>query len=84
LERVRRQRFFHLSPDKPLTLASYLAGECPEAFVEPYSVHDRLIDMPLFFSMPTHTCRHHWKPTYQIAFENLPALLGAAVLDGEK
>ena len=33
---------------KPLRLASYLAGEMPEAFVEPISVGDRLHEMPLF------------------------------------
>ena len=44
---------FSLPPDKPLTLASYMAGSASAgivttAFVEPISVGDRLPDMPAY------------------------------------
>lgn len=37
-------------PDKPLTVASYIGGELPVAYVEPVGVGDRLPDMALFLS----------------------------------
>jgi hypothetical protein len=44
---------FEFQPDKPLTLASYLAGcrgYIPRSFVEPVAVGDVLPAMPLFLS----------------------------------
>lgn len=62
---------FGLPDDEPLTLASYLAGAYPEAFVETCALHARLADMPLFLSadvyIPTPL-----EPTYQAAFESMP------------
>jgi hypothetical protein len=59
---------FSLTPDKPLTLASYLAGPAPEAFIEPLAVGTALTDMPLFVTaedyFPTPL-----EPAYQAAFD---------------
>ena len=35
---------------RPLTLAGYVAGACPEAFVQPMAVGQPLAEMPLFLS----------------------------------
>jgi len=39
---------FRLPVDKPLTLASYSVGQTLEAYIEPFSVGQAMIDMPLF------------------------------------
>jgi hypothetical protein len=39
---------FELPPDKPLTLAAYVAGTPATAYVEPVAVGDPLPDMPVF------------------------------------
>src|SRR2546421_62415 len=41
---------FESPPDKPLTVASYLAGEIPTAYVEPVGVGDALPSLPIFLS----------------------------------
>jgi hypothetical protein len=41
---------FALPSDKPLTLASYIGGPVPEAFIEPMVVGAVLPDMPLFLT----------------------------------
>jgi hypothetical protein len=41
---------FDAPPAKPLTLASYVGGEVPTAFVEPVGVGDLFPSMPLFLS----------------------------------
>jgi Protein of unknown function (DUF4058) len=41
---------FSLAEDKPLTLAAYMSGPCPEAFVQPTAVGLPLPDMPLFLA----------------------------------
>jgi hypothetical protein len=63
---------FALPPDKPLTLASYNAGEWPEAFVEPTAVGLRLPDMPLFLA-PDVYILVPLEATYQSAWEAVPA-----------
>lgn len=45
---------FILPDDKPLTLASYVAGLPRMAYVEPVAVGDSLPDMPLFLAPATH------------------------------
>jgi hypothetical protein len=45
---------FELPPDKPLTLASYSAGEVKTAYVDTIAVGDPLPDMPLFLSIEAH------------------------------
>ena len=41
---------FELPPDKPLTLASYVADYEKVAYVENVAVGDRLVDMPIFLT----------------------------------
>ena len=41
---------FALPADKPLTLAAYIGGPCPEAFVEPVVVGAALKEMLLFLT----------------------------------
>jgi hypothetical protein len=63
---------FSLPSDKPLTLASYVGGPCPEYFVEPTAVGKALKDMPLFLTenvyipVPLET-------TYRAAWEAVPS-----------
>ena len=57
--------------DKPLTLAAYDAGPTVRAFIEPVSVGDPLIDMPLFLS-PGHYVAVPLEETYLVAFDSVP------------
>jgi hypothetical protein len=43
-------RPFEAPPGKPLTIASYVGGEMPTAFVEPVGIGDPLPIMPIFLS----------------------------------
>jgi hypothetical protein len=61
---------FLLPPDKPLSLASYLAGPAPEAFIEPTAVNLPLIDMALFLT-PEVYVQAPMEATYQRAFDGL-------------
>ncbi len=57
--------------DKPLTLAAYDSGASVRAFVEPVSVGDPLIDMPLFLE-PGRYVAVPLEETYQAAFNAVP------------
>jgi hypothetical protein len=57
---------------EPLTLASYLAAVCPEAYVEHARVGSTLAEMPLFLS-PERYIKLPLEATYQAAFRGLPA-----------
>lgn len=61
---------------KSLTMASYLAGSAPECFVEPLTVGDNLVPMPLFLN-PDYYVRVPLEETYALAFEGEPAHLKA-------
>lgn len=63
---------FQLPLGKPLTLAAYIGGEAPEAFIEPVAVGDALPDMPLFIS-PEVYIQAPLDATYQSAWETVPA-----------
>jgi Protein of unknown function (DUF4058) len=63
---------FVLPSDTPLTLASYVGGDCPEAFIEPRAVGMSLPDMPLFLT-PEVYVPIPLEATYQSAWEGLPA-----------
>ncbi|MBN9518344.1 DUF4058 family protein [bacterium] len=45
---------FDFLPDKPLTVASYISGDLPTAYVESVGVGDRLPDIPLFLTENDH------------------------------
>lgn len=63
---------FTLPKEKRLTLASYAAGDFPEAFVEPVAVGNRLSEMPLFLS-PEVYVPVPLEPTYEAAWGAMPA-----------
>jgi hypothetical protein len=63
---------FALPPDRPLTLAAYIGGSCPEAFVEPTAVGAELPPMPLFY-MPDEYVLVPLEATYQAAWDAVPA-----------
>jgi hypothetical protein len=63
---------FTLPPGKPLTLASYIGGPVPEAFVEPTAVGAVLPEMPLFLT-PDVYVPLPLEATYQSAWEAVPA-----------
>ncbi len=65
---------FDFLPDKPLTVASYVGGDLPTAYVESVGVGDRLPDIPLFLTENDHVpCP--LESTYTEAWSKLPALL---------
>jgi hypothetical protein len=66
-----REEPFTLPEDKPLTLAAYIGGPLPEAFVEPVAVGDRLVDMPVFLT-PEDYVPVPLESTYQAAWEAVP------------
>jgi hypothetical protein len=63
---------FALSPDRPLTLASYLAGRCPEAFIRTAAVGGDLPEMPLFLT-PEVYVPVPLAATYDAAWPAVPA-----------
>jgi hypothetical protein len=63
---------FALPSDKPLTLAAYIGGPCPEAFVEPTAVGRTLVNMPLFLT-PDVYVPLPLEPTYQAAWATVPS-----------
>src|SRR5262249_17025443 len=63
---------YTLPQDKPLTLAAYVAGTCPEAPTEPTSVGAGIIDRPLFL-IPQGDVPVPIQATYRAAFEAVPA-----------
>jgi len=63
---------FALPEGKPLTLAAYIGGLIPEAFVEPTAVGAALPDMPLFLTPDVYVPMPLEK-TYQSAWEAVPS-----------
>ena len=63
---------FSLPADKPLTLASYIGGPVPEAFIEPISVGVPLPDMPIFLT-PEVYVPLPLEATYQSAWGKMPS-----------
>jgi hypothetical protein len=63
------------SPDRPLTLVSYLARlESPEAFIEPTAVGQSLVSMPLFLEQECYIVVP-LEHSYQEAWQGVPAAL---------
>lgn len=65
---------FEAPPGKPLTVASYLGGDMPEAYVEPVGVGDVLPSLPIFLS-PARYVPAPLEATYLEAWAVYPALL---------
>jgi hypothetical protein len=63
---------FSLPAGKPLTLASYVGGPVPEAFVEPVALGAVLPEMPLFLT-PEHYVSLPLEATYQAAWDGVPS-----------
>jgi len=63
---------FALPPDKPLTLAAYIGGPFPEAFIEPVEVGSSLVEMPLFLT-PEVYIPLPLEATYHSAWEAVPS-----------
>src|SRR5262249_28721520 len=63
---------FVLPPDRPLTLAAYIGGPCPEAFIEPTGVGSTLPEMPLFLAEDVYILVP-LEATYQSAWEAVPS-----------
>jgi hypothetical protein len=59
-------------PGKPLTLAAYVAGQLPEAYLEPLAVGDALPEMPLFLDRGYYV-NVPLEPTYEAAYRGVPA-----------
>jgi hypothetical protein len=65
---------FDFLPDKPLTVASYVGGDLPTAYVESVGVGDRLPAIPLFLTEYDHVpCP--LDATYDQAWAVFPAML---------
>jgi len=62
---------YHLSPDEPLTLAAYSAGQRKRGYIEPTAVGQTLIDMPLFLT-PEMYVNVPLEATYQAAYRGVP------------
>jgi hypothetical protein len=61
-----------LPPNEPLTLASYVAGPSPEAYLEHLAVGSPLAEMPLFLS-PDRYINLPLEPTYLASYRGMPA-----------
>jgi hypothetical protein len=69
---------YSLPEDKPLTLASYSAGEEIVAYVESVAVGDPLPDMPLYLT-PDRYVLCPLEATYRLTWEQYPAVLKGAL-----
>lgn len=69
---------FALPADKPLTLAAYIGGPCPESFVEATAVGTALKDMPLFL-MEEYYILVPLEATYRAAWEAVPSFWRAVL-----
>ena len=65
---------FELPPGKPLTVASYLGGDIPTAYVESVGVGDTLPSLPIFLS-ETRYIPAPLETTYQEAWAVFPDML---------
>jgi hypothetical protein len=73
---------FELTPDKPLTLASYYAGVPKVAYVEPVGVGDLLPDMAAYLDLDSYV-NVPLEPTYQATWASCPEDMREAVERGE-
>ena len=69
--RIEEDHPYRPPPDKPLTLAGYVADVVPSVYLEPLSVGDRLVDMPLFLD-PDWYINVPLDETYTTAYRGVP------------
>ena len=72
---------YELPPDRPLTLASYLASQIPEAYIEHVRFGEALPEMPLFLEYRAHI-NVPLEVTYSQAFRGMPSIY-RSVLDAK-
>lgn len=65
------QTDFPLFPEQPFTVASYVGGPDPQAFIEPLALGDPLPDIPLFLA-PKEYVSLPLEATYQAAWAEVP------------
>lgn len=65
---------FAFLPEKPLTVASYIGGDLPEAYVETVGVGDPLPSQPIFLT-PDYYIPAPLEQTYQSAWDVYPSML---------
>lgn len=73
---------FELPMDRRLTLAAYIGGRFPEAFVQPVAVGQPLTDMPLFLT-PEVYISVPLEQTYQSAWVDVPSVWQEALRESE-
>ena len=73
---------FELPPDKPLTLAAYVADVPKTAYVEPIGVGDVLPDMPAYLD-PDSYVPAPLEATYQTTWKSCPEVMREVVERGE-
>ena len=73
---------FQLTPDRPLTLAAYVAAVPKVAYVEPVGVGDRLPDMPAYLDIDSYV-PVPLEATYQATWASCPEDMREAVERGE-
>ena len=73
---------FELSPEKPLTLAAYVAAVPKVAYVEPVGVGDVLPDMPAYLDLNSYV-PVPLEATYQATWASCPEAMRAAVASGD-
>jgi hypothetical protein len=73
---------FELPPDKPLTLAAYVADVPKTAYVEPVGVGDVLPDMPAYLDVDSFV-PVPLEATYQTTWASCPEDMREAVERGE-
>ncbi len=69
---------FEVPPGKPLTVASYIGGDMPTAYVESVGVGDPLPSLPIFLS-ETRYIPAPLEATYQEAWAVFPGMLKAII-----
>jgi hypothetical protein len=72
---------FAFDAHKPLTFVAYEAGHDINAFIEPLAVGDTLPTMPLFLAPSEHILLP-LEPSYQAAWEKVPARWRTVISDG--
>ena len=73
---------FELPPDKPMTLAAYVATVPKTAYVEPVGIGDVLLDMPAYLDADTYV-PVPLEATYQATWASCPEDMREAVERGE-
>lgn len=63
---------YDLPSDRPLSLASYLASQIPEAYLEHVRFGQTMPEMPLFLEYRAHV-NAPLEPTYTRAYQDMPA-----------